>query len=128
MAINVDHSFSAQWPSFWGDKTSTLDWCEENYLYSQYVAEFCKNLHLFIYLLMILVGNATSNFFFMYIAVKGGYDAYRARIPLRFVMLYASVFIVGLGSLLFHATLKYSMQLLDEIPMIFMACQILHCM
>lgn len=74
------------------------------------------------------LGNATSNFFFMYIALKGAYDAYRARIPSRFVMLYVWVFIVGLGSLLFHATLKYSMQLLDEIPMIFMACQILHCM
>lgn len=43
MAIGVDHIFSTQWPSYWGDKTSTLDWCEENYLYSQYIAEFCKN-------------------------------------------------------------------------------------
>jgi hypothetical protein len=42
MAIGVDHSFNQKWPSYWGDKTSTLDWCEENYLYSQYVAEFCK--------------------------------------------------------------------------------------
>lgn len=44
MAIGVDHSFSEKWPSYWGDKTSTLDWCEENYLYSQYVAEFCKKV------------------------------------------------------------------------------------
>lgn len=61
------------------------------------------------------------------IAVNGGYYAYKARIPFRFLMLYVWVFIVGLGSLMFHATLKWSMQLCDEIPMIFMACQILHC-
>ena len=63
----------------------------------------------------------------MFVALKGGLEAYRAGIPSRFVMLYVWVFVVGLGSLLFHATLKWSMQLLDEIPMIFMATQILHC-
>lgn len=45
MANGVDHSFSDRWPSFWGDKTSNMDWCEENYLYSQYIAEFCKQGH-----------------------------------------------------------------------------------
>ena len=78
--------------------------------------------------ILVIVGNSTSNFFFMYIAIKGAIDSYRARIPIRFILLYVSIFVVGLGSLLFHATLKWSMQLLDEIPMIFMATQILHCM
>ena len=27
---------------FWGDVTSTLDWCEENYVVSAFLAEFCK--------------------------------------------------------------------------------------
>ena len=27
----------------WGKPSSTLDWCEENYLYSSYVAEFCTS-------------------------------------------------------------------------------------
>ena len=26
----------------WGEPTSTLDWCEENYVVTKYVAEFCK--------------------------------------------------------------------------------------
>ena len=26
----------------WGKPTSTLDWCEENYVVTAYVAEFCK--------------------------------------------------------------------------------------
>ena len=133
MAVGVDHGFNDQWPSFWGDKTSTLDWCEENYLYSQYIAEFCtkNNFHtckLYHYTHVSFIGNATSNFFFMYIAIKGAYDGYKAKLPIRLVVLYVWVFIVGLGSFLFHATLKWSMQLLDEIPMIYLACHILHCM
>ena len=27
---------------FWGLPTSTLDWCEENYATTHYIAEFCK--------------------------------------------------------------------------------------
>ena len=26
----------------WGEPTSTLDWCEENYVVTRYVAEFCE--------------------------------------------------------------------------------------
>jgi len=28
---------------FWGEPTSTLDWCEENYVVTSLVAEFCKS-------------------------------------------------------------------------------------
>ena len=28
----------------WGIPTSTLDWCEENYVVTKYVAEFCEYL------------------------------------------------------------------------------------
>lgn len=34
---------SAHRPGFWGSPTSTLDWCEENYLVSGYIAEFCES-------------------------------------------------------------------------------------
>lgn len=27
---------------YWGPTTSTLDWCEENYVVTLYVAEFCE--------------------------------------------------------------------------------------
>lgn len=40
MAHGVNHI--NHYPAFWGEKTCTLDWCEENYLYSTYIAEFCQ--------------------------------------------------------------------------------------
>jgi dihydroceramidase len=49
-------------------------------------------------------------------------------VPRRFAWLYAWMGIIGLGSFLFHATLKYSMQLLDEIPMLFSNAQLLYCL
>lgn len=27
---------------YWGPTTSTLDWCEENYAVTWYIAEFCE--------------------------------------------------------------------------------------
>lgn len=27
---------------YWGKPTATLDWCEENYAVTPYIAEFCK--------------------------------------------------------------------------------------
>lgn len=31
---------------FWGEATSTLDWCEENYVVTRYIAEFCEYISL----------------------------------------------------------------------------------
>uniref|UniRef100_A0A673TNX7 Alkaline ceramidase n=1 Tax=Suricata suricatta TaxID=37032 RepID=A0A673TNX7_SURSU len=61
---------------YWGPTTSTLDWCEENYAVTWYIAEF----------------------------------------------------LVGMGSWCFHMTLKYEMQLLDELPMIYSCCIFVYCM
>ena len=32
---------------YWGFPTSTMDWCEENYAVTRYIAEFCKFLIFF---------------------------------------------------------------------------------
>lgn len=29
-------------PGYWGPTTSTLDWCEENYAVTLFIAEFCE--------------------------------------------------------------------------------------
>ena len=38
---------------------------------------------------------------------------------IRFILSHILLLIVGLGSWMFHMTLRYEMQLLDELPMIF---------
>ncbi|KAJ2899706.1 ceramidase [Zalerion maritima] len=42
--------------------------------------------------------------------------------PTIFLLAYAGYLIVGLGSISFHATLKYPMQLFDELSMIYTTC------
>jgi len=39
-----------------------------------------------------------------------------------FILAFLGYMVVGLGSMAFHATLKYSMQLADELPMIYTVC------
>ncbi len=90
--------------------TATLDWCEENYILSDYLAE---------------MWNACSNIVFIMYAVMGIVSAYRTKSEIRFYLSYLSIMIVGIGiliitglisgSFLFHGTLTYEMQLLDGI-------------
>lgn len=74
------------------------------------------------------LGNSISNVFFIYIAIIGVIRTIRSGSPLRFTILYTWLIVIGIGSLLFHTTLKWTTQLFDEIPMIFFACQILQSM
>ena len=54
--------------------------------------------------------------------ISEGYFCY------RFHMCYGSLLVVGIGSLLFHMTLRYEMQLLDELPMMWGACVVMYCL
>ena len=75
---------------YWGKATASIDWCEDNYVYSSYVAEWW---------------NTTSNIILMVFSFYGVYETYRNHWPLRFQLQYLTVGIVGLGSAMFHATL-----------------------
>jgi len=39
-----------------------------------------------------------------------------------FIIVFLGYIVVGLGSMAFHTTLKYEMQLADELPMIYTVC------
>lgn len=91
---------------YWEPVSSTVDWCERNCVYSQYIAEFfnsISNLGLLIPSIIGLLG---------VIRCQGG------RVEKRFILLYGCQIIVAIGSLLFHATLTKLGQFLDEFSMI----------
>ncbi|KAI8382370.1 alkaline ceramidase 3 [Blakeslea trispora] len=91
---------------YWGHVTSTIDWCEENYTVSPYLAEFF---------------NTTTNLAFLFTSLFGIYNIWRNGSNKALILAYLGVIFVGFGSWCFHMTLQYEMQLLDELPMIYVA-------
>ncbi|AET40912.1 alkaline dihydroceramidase Ecym_7059 [Eremothecium cymbalariae DBVPG len=92
---------------FWGEPTSTIDWCEENYVLSYYVAEW---------------SNTITNSVFIIQAVYLTYSSIRHKLEKRFILTSLGFGLVGIGSWLFHMTLRYEFQLLDELPMVYATC------
>ncbi|KAJ7070737.1 ceramidase [Mycena amicta] len=89
-----------------GLPTATLDWCELNYQFSNYIAE---------------MANSVSNLVTVTVAVFGAILALQENLPARFLLGYLGIASVGLGSFWFHATLLYEAQLGDELPMIYVS-------
>lgn len=92
---------------FWGKPTSTIDWCEENYVVLSYIAEAL---------------NTITNLGFILLAGFAIYHASTNRLEPRFVFTALGFLLVGVGLWLFHMTLRYEFQLLDELPMIYATC------
>ncbi|KAK1031253.1 alkaline ceramidase ydc1, partial [Friedmanniomyces endolithicus] len=85
---------------YWAPITSTIDWCEENYYATPYSAE---------------IVNTLTNALFVYLACKGMYNCYTQGHDRIFLLTFIGYLIVGSGSFAFHTTLKYPMQLVDEL-------------
>ncbi|KAH3815242.1 alkaline ceramidase 3-like isoform X1 [Dreissena polymorpha] len=88
---------------YWGPPSSTIDWCEENYRVTHFIAEFW---------------NTISNVSMIIPPFIGAFLLVKDKLEFRLVASHLSLMCVGLGSWCFHMTLLYSMQLLDELPMI----------
>lgn len=84
--------------------TSSIDWCEPNYINSYYIAEFYNSFSNILFIISGIYGVLLSK--------KFGYEK-------RYWLQYAFNIIVGLGSFCFHATLQFEAQQLDESPMVF---------
>jgi len=96
---------------FWGNTTSTLDWCERNYEVNWYIAEFY---------------NTVTN---LAMVIPGGYGAYqvlRNNLEKRFLFSHLMLMIVGVGSTMFHMTLQYWGQMFDELPMVYSSCTFIY--
>ncbi|XP_028733299.1 alkaline ceramidase 3 isoform X1 [Peromyscus leucopus] len=98
---------------YWGPTTSTLDWCEENYAVTLFIAEFW---------------NTVSNLIMIIPPIFGAIQSIRDGLEKRYIAAYLALTVVGMGSWCFHMTLKYEMQLLDELPMIYSCCIFVYCM
>ncbi|KAG7124282.1 Alkaline ceramidase 3 like protein [Verticillium longisporum] len=92
---------------FWGPKTVTLNFCEEDYVVSYYCAEICNTL---------------TNLLFLWLGVRGIQNCLKHKHDRIFVISFLGYIIVGAGSTAFHSTLKYPMQLVDELSMIYTTC------
>ena len=97
-------SASAGNDGHWGPITATLDWCEENYIVSNYIAEWC---------------NSMSNASYLVLALIGMWSCYQVKAEPRLYACFGAIAFIGFGSFAFHSTLTYTMQLSDELPMIY---------
>jgi len=88
---------------FWSPVSSSIDWCERNYVITWYIAEFWNSL---------------SSFIIFATAVAGVLQAMKRKLELRFLLFHGSIIFVGLGSVAFHGSLTYFGQLGDELPMV----------
>jgi len=96
---------------YWGERTSAVDWCESNYTWSFYIAEFFNTITSLPAAFFALYG--------LYLAYKYGYER-------RMVIVNLLVGLVGLGSAAFHGTLLYTGQIFDELPMVYASLSILY--
>ena len=87
---------------FWGVPTASIDWCEQNYAVTPWVAEFWNTLSSLAMVVSGLVGLSSRRF--------------AGEIRVAFALLV----VVGLGSIAFHGTLRFELQMLDELPMLYL--------
>jgi dihydroceramidase len=94
---------------------STVDWCEPNYIWSTYVAEWW---------------NATTSLLLAVAGLCGLWNCIRAKEKLeaRFYLVFIGLFGIGIGSAAFHGTLLRISQALDELPMIWLSLVYLYCL
>ena len=96
-----------------GPIDATMDWCESNYVVTPYVAEFFNTVSSLPMIVLGLVG----------VALERRYATGETRIALAFLGLAT----VGVGSALFHATLRFHYQLMDELPMLYVNQVFIYC-
>ena len=89
---------------YWGDPNAEFNWCELDYLSSNFIAEPFNTFTSILYIISAVFGAYLHN------DLSG--------VGLRFVekLILFFVALIGVGSTLFHASLLYPMQLLDELP------------
>jgi dihydroceramidase len=97
---------STPYTPYWGPVTSNHDWCEPNYQWSPYIAEFW---------------NTVSSLTMVFLGLFGMWFSYKNNTHLKaqsYISAFFGLTMVGVGSVLFHSTLLFEAQMADELPMI----------
>ncbi|XP_022103300.1 alkaline ceramidase 3-like isoform X2 [Acanthaster planci] len=102
---------AAEFASAWGQPTSTLDWCEENYLASPYIAELWNSLSSVVIIGIPIISLLSFSLW---------------NVEKRFFVACWCFLAVGISSLAFHMTLLYETQLMDELSMIWGGCVLVY--
>ena len=108
-------------------QSSSIDWCEQNYVYSNYIVEFWNTITNIFVIILGFSGLYLSSTY-------GAYNLYNDRPAYRYKVYYTLLIFIGVGSFIFHGTLSQFGQILDEgsiLAMIFFAtmCEsLLHAM
>jgi len=89
---------------YWGTPTSTVDWCEVNYAITPFVCEFFNTLSS---LAMIAAGVLGA------VVHRHVFDRWT-------LAAFGLLGLVGVGSVAFHGTLRFELQMLDELPMLYL--------
>jgi len=89
---------------YWEPITSTINWCEEDYYATIYSAE---------------IVNTLTNLLFIGLGIRGFRNVLKYGHDKIYLVAFAGYMLVGTGSFFFHSTLKYPMQLMDELSMIY---------
>jgi len=92
---------------YWGPTDSNIDWCEPNYVVTPYIAEFFNTISSVPISLFAILGIMLSRQY--------------ASTEIRYSFAYFVVVLVGVGSVLFHGTLRRVAQACDELPMLYAA-------
>mmetsp|Transcript_24965 Transcript_24965/g.44386 ORF Transcript_24965/g.44386 Transcript_24965/m.44386 type:complete len:279 (-) Transcript_24965:303-1139(-) len=98
---------------FWGEVDSKIDFCEPHYGVTPYVAEFYNSLSSLIYVFMGTYGFVAT-----------------MRMNCRWIypILFATLTLIGIGSTIFHGTMRWWAELWDELPMLLFGFLILVCL
>ncbi|XP_069832746.1 alkaline ceramidase 1 isoform X2 [Dendropsophus ebraccatus] len=96
-------------PNIFARHSSEIDWCEANYLHSEYVAEYY---------------NTVTNIAFLLVGPLMMYllHPYACKRSLTVHLVWILFIMIGLFSMYYHMTLSFFGQLLDEISILWVIC------
>eukprot|EP00811_Abedinium_folium_P034117 NODE_7025_length_1616_cov_5.085292.p1 GENE.NODE_7025_length_1616_cov_5.085292~~NODE_7025_length_1616_cov_5.085292.p1 ORF type:complete len:373 (+),score=77.17 NODE_7025_length_1616_cov_5.085292:90-1208(+) len=111
---NTNPGYWASAAAWWHGRRANHDFCEENYAYSRFVAEFHNTWSS---LPIIIIG-----------PIGTWYSRHYSDLGIRIPLAFCTVSLVGIGSALFHCTLLNWPQLLDEAPMMCYLTALVYCL